>query len=156
MFAGCAIFSLGTGLTYFTLEMGLPWVAFTYGFISALGQGIALIPTMTIGMRWFPNHKGLAMGIVVGGFGGGAFVFNQIQTALINPDNHTPDDPEENKYFTDPELLSRVPGLMLILGGIYISIQLVACLMVTEPPKISTTSSSTNNSISCGGQPDQE
>ena len=36
---------------------GLPWVAFTYGFISACGQGIALIPTMTIGMRWFPNHK---------------------------------------------------------------------------------------------------
>ena len=31
--------------------MGLAWVAFTYGFVSALGQGIALIPTMTIGMR---------------------------------------------------------------------------------------------------------
>ena len=29
--------------------------------------------------RWFPNNKGMAMGIVVGGFGGGAFVFNQIQ-----------------------------------------------------------------------------
>ena len=72
MFTGCAIFSLGTALTYFTLEMvisqkkdfgpifnfqGLPWVAFTYGFISACGQGIALIPTMTIGMRWFPNQK---------------------------------------------------------------------------------------------------
>ena len=74
-------------------------MAFTYGFISACGQGIALIPTMTIGMRWFPNHKvvfllydlwyavdiifcakqGLAMGVVVGGFGGGAFIFNQIQ-----------------------------------------------------------------------------
>ena len=25
------------------------WVATTYGFVSALGQGIALIPTMTIG-----------------------------------------------------------------------------------------------------------
>ena len=54
-------------------------MALTYGFISALGQGIALIPTMTIGMKWFPHQKGLAMGIVVGGFGGGAFVFNQIQ-----------------------------------------------------------------------------
>ena len=83
MFAGCAIFSLGTGLTYFTLEMvmakkkssgvlfsimlnvkGLPWVAFTYGFISACGQGIALIPTMTIGMRWFPNQKVVIIMIV--------------------------------------------------------------------------------------------
>ncbi len=34
---------------------------------------------MTIGMRWFPHRKGMAMGVVVGGFGGGAFVFNQIQ-----------------------------------------------------------------------------
>ena len=34
-----------------TLDLGLAWVAFSYGFVSALGQGIALIPTMTIGMR---------------------------------------------------------------------------------------------------------
>ena len=27
------------------------------------------------------------MGIVVGGFGGGAMVFNQIQTKIVNPDN---------------------------------------------------------------------
>ena len=53
-------------------------VALTYGFVSAFGQGIALIPTMTIGMRWFPERKGMAMGIVVGGFGGGAFIFNQV------------------------------------------------------------------------------
>ena len=39
---------------------------------------------MTIGMRWFPNRKGMAMGVVVGGFGGGAFIFNQIQVILYN------------------------------------------------------------------------
>jgi hypothetical protein len=38
---------------------------------------------MTIGMRWFPHRKGMAMGVVVGGFGGGAFVFNQIQVGEI-------------------------------------------------------------------------
>ena len=27
------------------------------------------------------------MGIVVGGFGGGAMVFNQIQTAIVNHEN---------------------------------------------------------------------
>ena len=129
MFLGCTIFSAGAATTYFTLNMGLPWVAFTYGFVSALGQGIALIPTMTIGMRWFPNQKGMAMGVVVGGFGGGAFIFNQIQTAILNPDNIAPD----GEYFTNPELLARVPTLMLILAGIYISIQLLACCLVTEP-----------------------
>ena len=98
---------------------GLPWVALTYGFISALGQGIALIPTMTIGMRWFPQHKGLAMGVVVGGFGGGAFIFNQIQTAILNPGNLS----TEGEYFEDPALLARVPGLLLTLAGLYLSLQ---------------------------------
>ena len=129
MLLGCAIFSVGAASTYFTLDCGLVWVATTYGFISALGQGIALIPTMTIGMRWFPDNKGTAMGIVVGGFGGGAFIFNQIQTAILNPENISTD----GEYFTDPELLERVPRLMLILGALYFSIQLFACLLVTEP-----------------------
>ena len=34
--------------------------------------------TQTIGMKWFPKREGMAMGIVVGGFGFGAFVFNQV------------------------------------------------------------------------------
>ncbi len=132
MFGGCVIFSLGTALTYFTIKTSsLTLVAFTYGFISAFGQGIALIPTMTIGMRWFPKRKGMAMGIVVGGFGGGAFIFNQIQTAILNPDNVAID--ESSKYFTDPTLLNRVPTLMLYLTAIYLTVQMIACLLVTEP-----------------------
>ena len=87
-------------------------VAATYGFISAFGQNIALIPTLTTvclhyyfwniqlfvyiltksfflqAMKWFPNRKGTAMGFVVGGFGGGAMVFNQIQTAIVNFENY--------------------------------------------------------------------
>jgi len=134
MLLGCMIFSSGAALTYWTLDMGLPWVAVTYGFVSALGQGIALIPTMTIGMRWFPNNKGMAMGIVVGGFGGGAFIFNQIQTAILNPNNIAPSEKTDSgDYFTDEELLMKVPSLMLILGGIYLVIQIFACILVTEP-----------------------
>ena len=34
-------------------------VAATYGFVSAFGQNIALIPTLTTGMKWFPNRKGI-------------------------------------------------------------------------------------------------
>ena len=33
-------------------------VAATYGFVSAFGQNIALIPTLTTAMKWFPNRKG--------------------------------------------------------------------------------------------------
>ena len=100
----------------------------------------------------------MAMGIVVGGFGFGAFVFNQvcaswlvarmpeccssphypvqIQTAIINPANVAID--AESGYFTEPALLGRVPGLMLTLAAIYLSICLFACLIITEPQTCST------------------
>ena len=110
-------------------------VAATYGFVSAFGQNIALIPTLTTGMRWFPHKKGIAMGCVVGGFGGGALVFNYIQTAILNPNNVSPANsgPDEG-YFTDEDLLGRVPNLLLILAGIYLGLGLLACLLITQPP----------------------
>ena len=83
-----SIFSLGCALTYVTINKELWMVAATYGFVSAFGQNIALIPTLTTAMKWFPNRKGTAMGVVVGGFGGGAMVFNQIQTAIVNFENY--------------------------------------------------------------------
>ena len=110
-------------------------VAATYGFVSAFGQNIALIPTLTTGMRWFPHRKGIAMGCVVGGFGGGALVFNYIQTAILNPNNVSPasSGPDEG-YFTDEELLGKVPNLLLILAAIYLGLGLLACLLITQPP----------------------
>lgn len=65
-------------------------------------------------MRWFPKRKGMAMGIVVGGFGGGSFIFNLIQTALVNPNNVSID---ESGYFTNPDVIDRVPNLLLTLAG---------------------------------------
>ena len=37
--------------------------------------------------QWFPNHRGLASGIPMFGFGMGASVMDPITTALINPNN---------------------------------------------------------------------
>ena len=41
--------------------------------------------------QWLPERKGLVNGIVLAGFGGGAFVFSQIQSHFINPHNMAPD-----------------------------------------------------------------
>jgi len=136
MVLGSIIFSGGCALTYFTIDQEVWMVAATYGFVSAFGQNIALIPTLTTGMKWFPNNKGLAMGLVVGGFGGGAFVFNNIQTVILNPDNVdvARTGPDEG-YFIDEGLLSRVPNLLLILGAIYLGLGLIACFLITQPPE---------------------
>jgi len=136
MTAGATIFSSGCALTYITINKDLWMVAATYGFVAAFGQNIALIPTLTTAMKWFPDRKGTAMGVVVGGFGGGALVFNQIQTAILNPGNVAVATSGPDKgYFTDADLLARVPGLLLILAGIYFVLGLTGAFLIIQPPE---------------------
>jgi len=136
MTSGAFIFSLGCALTYVTINKELWMVAATYGFVSAFGQNIALIPTLTTAMKWFPNRKGTAMGVVVGGFGGGAMVFNQIQTAIVNFENYNIATSGANEgYFTEETVLNRVPGLLLILAAIYLVMGLLGAIMICQPPE---------------------
>ena len=68
----------------------------------------------------------------MGGFGGGAFIFNQIQTAIVNPSNVSVNP--ESGYFEDPELLARVPYLMLYLGAVYFTLSFLAGCLMQAPP----------------------
>ena len=45
---------------------------------------------MLCGWEWFPNNKGLVSGIILAGYGFGAFFYGYISTALANPDNKQP------------------------------------------------------------------
>ena len=96
--------------------------AITYGTMMGLGTALAYTPPLGVAMRWFPKSKGLVNGIIVGGFGLGAFIFNQIQTAYLNPAN-LPLDDEMGKFFIDDTILNRVPSVFLMLGAMYSVIQ---------------------------------
>ncbi|KAK3610823.1 hypothetical protein CHS0354_000048, partial [Potamilus streckersoni] len=86
--------------------------------------------------NWLPNHPGLAGGFIIAGFGGGAFIFNQVITQYINPHNKAPDVIEESdRYFSDDDLLDRVPICFLILGAIYSGMQIIGIIMITSPPE---------------------
>merc|ERR1712241_324974 len=82
MTSGAFIFSLGCALTYVTINKQLWMVAATYGFVSAFGQNIALIPTLTTAMKWFPNRKGTALG------GGGGWLWRRGDGLQPDPDSH--------------------------------------------------------------------
>jgi len=45
------------------------WLALTYGVVVGIGLGFAYSPPIPTAVRWFPDRKGLAAGIVVMGFG---------------------------------------------------------------------------------------
>ncbi|XP_076308903.1 apicoplast pyruvate carrier 1-like isoform X1 [Tachypleus tridentatus] len=65
------------------------------------------------------------------GFGLAPLILNPIQTEFINPLNLPPD---KYGYFTDSDLLDQVVITFPLLGGIYLVLQLVACIFLVNPP----------------------
>jgi OFA family oxalate/formate antiporter-like MFS transporter len=80
---GVVLWGLGNLLAGIGLSAyGAPWMYATYGILGGLGIGMAYITPVATVTKWFPDKRGLASGMVVMGFGLGAFVFNQIVTRI--------------------------------------------------------------------------
>jgi hypothetical protein len=87
-------------------------------------------------MKWVPKWKGFVNGIVTSGFSFGSLVFNFVQTGFVNPDDLLPEtDKNGEEYFTDTDLIRRVPYLFLLLGGSYAAMILIGSLLLTDPPE---------------------
>uniref|UniRef100_A0A0B7A8L4 Major facilitator superfamily (MFS) profile domain-containing protein n=1 Tax=Arion vulgaris TaxID=1028688 RepID=A0A0B7A8L4_9EUPU len=138
---GCWCMSLGVLLTYFSVKHSFALTVVTYGAIFGFGVGIAYAIPLACAMRWFPEWKGLVNGFVVAGFGGGAFIFDQVQTAFINPNNLKPDlEVDGDKYFSQDDVLDQVPWMFLLLGGCYTVMQLIGSLLLCNPPPLESNS----------------
>ena len=129
---GCGIMSLGVLLSYVAVQVSFWFLLFTYGVLFGLGVGIAYVGPLACAMRWMPRWKGVMAGLVLAGFGLGALVFTPVQTVFINPHNRRADN---DGLFLDSEVLDRVPSVFLLLGGIYIVLQVVGSLLIVDPPE---------------------
>ena len=154
---GCVALVSGVMLSYWTIKVTYWIFLVTYGVLYGVGAGLAYIGPLYSVIRWFPSHKGLVNGIIVAGYGGGALVFNFVQTEYLNHENYSPTqichDRSRERYFDNETLLDRVPSSFLFLGGIYFIIQFVGCLMIFEPRK---SSGNRNCVICCDGPADPE
>ncbi|MBV8637630.1 MAG: OFA family MFS transporter [Candidatus Eremiobacteraeota bacterium] len=65
-----------------TQSLGKWWLDLTYGIIGGFGNGMAYVTPVAMVTKWFPDRRGLGSGMVVMGFGLGAFFYNQIVTRL--------------------------------------------------------------------------
>ena len=68
--------------------------------------------------------------MITAGFGLGAFAISPLQTKFINPDNLKVDS---QGFFTQRELLERVPEMFLLLSFIFAVLQLLALIFIAEP-----------------------
>lgn len=84
MMVGGALVGIGWMLTYFAGNIGFWWVIGAYGVIGGAGVGIVYGGPVSVATRWFPDKKGLAVGLSLAGFGGSAMATAPIASALIN------------------------------------------------------------------------
>jgi len=73
----------GFGWLSASFSPGIEFMYFTYGVIGGIGVGIAYGCPIAVSTRWFPDKKGLAVGLTVLGFGFSAFFTANIANALI-------------------------------------------------------------------------
>lgn len=57
-----------------------------YGVLGGLGVGFAYVTPIATCIRWFPDRRGLIVGLAVMGFGAGSLIFAPLLEALIGSD----------------------------------------------------------------------
>lgn len=78
---GGVIVGLGWLLSSFAPNI---WVlTLTYGVIAGSGVGLVYGCPVAMGAKWFPDRKGLAVGLTLAGFGGSALITGKLASVLI-------------------------------------------------------------------------
>ena len=109
-----------------------------YGALFGLGTGLVYTCPTTAAVQWLPHRKGLVNGVVVMGFGLGAFCFNFFITAWCNPD-HLPEDvvgPDGGRYYSEHSgVPGRVPGLLRTMAAAFAVVLALGSLLIRPPPQ---------------------
>ncbi|OON66983.1 OFA family MFS transporter [Hymenobacter sp. CRA2] len=62
----------------------LPLLYFGYGVVGGIGLGIGYISPVSTLIKWFPDRPGVATGMAIMGFGGGAMIASPLSLTLMN------------------------------------------------------------------------
>ena len=90
--AGCC-WSLGFVVSAAGVAADQLWLVYLgYGVIGGIGLGIGYISPVSTLIKWFPDRPGLATGLAIMGFGGGALVAGPLSDALLGAFADNPAD----------------------------------------------------------------
>ena len=78
---GGVLFSLGLLLA--SGIHSLPMLYLTWGLLVGTGLGFGYLAPITVGSKWFPNHRGLVNGLAIAIFAGGSGLFGPLAGMLI-------------------------------------------------------------------------
>ncbi|HSF35816.1 MAG TPA: OFA family MFS transporter [Nocardioides sp.] len=101
-----------------------------YGVIGGIGLGIGYISPVSTLIKWFPDRPGLATGMAIMGFGGGALIAAPLSNKLMSlyDSDFVP---------TEPGAVASSSALaqtFVTLGIVYTAFMLVGAALVRVPP----------------------
>ncbi len=121
MFTAALCFSGGfliSAAGVYTHRIGIIYLG--YGVLGGFGLGIGYISPVSTLIRWFPDRPGMATGMAIMGFGGGALIASPLSVWLMS-------------RFSTPTHVG-VAEAFICLGLIYLSFMLVGAAIVRVPP----------------------
>ncbi len=78
---GAVMVGLGFGLA--SLTSSLLYLYVCIGVVVGIGNGFGYATPVPVGSKWFPDKRGLVVGLMVGGYGAGSAIFGPVATLLI-------------------------------------------------------------------------
>src|SRR5215475_13771437 len=90
-----------------------------YGVLGGIGLGIGYISPVSTLIKWFPDRPGMATGMAIMGFGGGAFIASPLSVWLMS-------------RFSTPTHVG-VAETFIVLGVVYFVFMLVGSIIVRVP-----------------------
>jgi MFS family permease len=74
---------VGAGWMLASQSTSITMLVISYGLIGGGGVGLAYGVPLAVSGRWFPDKRGLALGLTLAGFGGSPFISANVASALI-------------------------------------------------------------------------
>ena len=118
--AGAALWASGNVAAGLGMaRFGAPWLYATYGVVGGLGLGLGYVTPVAAVAKWFGARRGLGTGLVVMGFGLGAFLYNLAMRAL-------------GPMVGAEQIGARFTGSGLVFGAV----GLCAAALLRDPPAV--------------------
>jgi MFS family permease len=120
MVASACCFCGGFVIASLGVQLHNIWIVyFGYGFVGGIGLGLGYIAPVSTLVKWFPDRPGMATGMAIMGFGGGALIGSPLGVALMNT-------------FKSATSVG-VHETFLAMGGIYFLFMLLGAALVRVP-----------------------
>jgi MFS family permease len=114
--AAALFFGLGLIIGGIGLEVKQSVLVFLgMGVIGGIGCGLGYIAPVSTLVKWFPDRRGMATGMAIMGFGGGAFLAGYLNAYLIG--------------------VMGVAKTVMAVGAAYFVIMMVGALILRRPPE---------------------